>query len=98
MSSSDDFLFPRICLGLPEPVKTAEGVAPTCDEMRKAIYRGMHDSHLIQQCLDTAHHLGMSGEDIYTLLAYHALLQLEETHRQLTLAINLMPVSPKVTK
>ena len=44
---------------------------------------GARDSALIRQCLDTAHYAGMSGEDTYVLLAYQALIQLENTYRQL---------------
>lgn len=96
--NSNDFIWPHLRLGIPNPVETAKGVAPTCDEMRKAIHDSYHDSALIKQCLYTAARTGMSGEDTYVLLAYHALLQLERAHRRLQELNTLLPFTPKVTR
>jgi hypothetical protein len=90
--------WPSFCLGLAEPAKAAKGMAPTVDAMRKAIDAGQRDSHLICQCLGTARYAGMSGEDTYVLLAYQALLLLEQTHQRLASQINLMNVPPRLTK
>ena len=98
MMSSDNDPWPRIYLGLPGPVKTSNGLAPTCAEMRKAMDRGSHESALIRQCLQTARHTGMDGEDTYVLLAYQALLHLEDTHRRYTELYMCTAVPPKVTK
>ena len=96
--TNDNFQWPRIYFGLDEPAKAANGMAPTADEMRKAIDKGSRDSQLIRRCLDTARYAGSSGEDTYVLLAYQALLLLEETHQRCMAQINLMNVPPRLTK
>jgi hypothetical protein len=53
---------------------------PSFDEMRKRIREGARDSSLIHNCMYTADHQGLSGEDRYVLLAYHALIELERQH------------------
>ena len=96
--SNDNDSWLRIRLGLSEPAKAASGVAPTCDEMRKAIYASQRESALIRRCLDTAHYAGMSGEDTYVLLAYHALLQLEDTHQRFMQLWNITAMPTVVPK
>ncbi len=65
--------------------------AQTCDEMRKAIFEGMRESSIIHNAMMAADYNGMSGENRYTLLAYHALIALE-THFQAHLRLtNLLP-------
>lgn len=93
MTTDNDGLWSSIRLGLQEPAKAANGIAPTCNEMRTAIHDGSYDSALIRQCLHTAHYAGMSGEDTYVLLAYQALVQLERTYQQLATLHNLLPVT-----
>ena len=54
--------------------------------MRKAILYGQRDSGLINRCLRIAEANGLSGEETYVVLAYHALCQMEELwQRQLNL-------------
>ena len=70
--------------------------AATCDEMRKAIYEGERDSAVIHNAMYAADINGMSGEDRYVMLAYHALIALE-THFQAHLRLmELMPGPPIV--
>lgn len=69
----------RIQLGLLKPETTEEvKEQATLDGMRRAIEMASRDSVLIRQCLDSARYAGLSGEDKYVLLAYQALLALEE--------------------
>lgn len=96
--SDDNDLWPRMRVGIANPVKTANGKPLTYDEMRKAIHDSSHDSVLIRQCLYTAARTGMSGEDTYVLLAYQSLLQLERAHQQLQELSTLLPVIPKVIR
>jgi hypothetical protein len=49
--------------------------------MRRAILRGAGTSSLIRQCLEMARSRLLSREEIYVLLAYEALLRLEELHQ-----------------
>ena len=46
--------------------------------MREAIQLGARDSGLIHNCLTSAQRAGLSGEDTYVLLAFHALRMLED--------------------
>lgn len=51
----------------------------TGDSPFKGAQRGFSASgSLVRHVLRAANHQGMSGEDVYTMLAYHALIQLEE--------------------
>ncbi len=63
--------------------------AMTCDEMRKAIYEGERDSAVIHNAMYAADINGMSAEDRYVMLAYHALLALE-THFQAHLRLTTL--------
>jgi hypothetical protein len=69
----------RILVGLrkPETAKECEDQA-TIQGKRAAIYRAARESSLISQVLQVAELQGLSGEDRYTLLAYHALQALED--------------------
>lgn len=62
--------------------------------MRQSILRGQRDSHLIRSCLYAAQREGLSGEDTYVLLAYHALLMLEEQFQMNMERAKLTPGSP----
>jgi hypothetical protein len=46
--------------------------------------------------LRTAEHAGYSGEDTMTMLAYHAILQLEQMQDLLTEQVSLTPSPPMV--
>jgi hypothetical protein len=81
----------RITVGLTKPEKEPTDIR----EMRKAIEEASRDSSLIRQAFDTAYYMGLSGEDKYTLLAYHALRQLE-THFQVNMKSLMLSPSPQV--
>ena len=61
-----------------EQLKDAE----TPDEMRAAIFMAARHDPLIRQVMDAADHKGMSGEDRYTVLAYHALKAMMDAHQR----------------
>jgi len=81
-----------------KPPETAEEIKrhATLDGMRKAIELAQRDSQVIRQCLQLARYEGFNGEDTYTLLAYHALRQLEDHWQRMSQLIDLMPVPPIV--
>ena len=94
---STDPMF-RITVGLPKPETAAEVQAhSTFRGMRHAMWNaGMRESALIRQCMETAHVMGLDGEDRYTLLAYHALRQLEDLWIQHRALSDLLPMPPFV--
>ena len=74
----------RIQVGLraPEtPQESAEG--NQIDGMRCRINRAQRDSALIATCFEKAWIMGMSSEETYVTLAYHALIQLEHYAQEL---------------
>lgn len=71
---TDRVAFPEIRLGV---VVDERRPAETVDAMRRAIHEGSYESHLIRNALQVAAAQGMSGEDRYVYLAYHALVALE---------------------
>lgn len=89
--------FPQIRLGVaPDDRRPAE----TVDAMRQAIYEAGQESHLIRNAWQVADAQGMSGEDRYVYLAYHALVALEiyyqrELKRASLGAEPLMVVAPR---
>lgn len=92
-------MFNEIHMGLPRPPLDEQlKIQANPDAMRKAIEHGRLNSALIQSCLTSARYAGLSGEDKYVTLAYHALLALEDAHKQLTKALSCMPVSPIFVK
>lgn len=92
MSSRSEF---HIVLGLEEPQSAAEVTeATTLDGMRRAIYKGSYESSLIRALLDRARYAGLSGEDTYVTLAYHALIALEKEHRAHMRLLSLTPMPP----
>lgn len=85
-------MFPEFHVGLPRPSLDEQlKTQASPDAMRKAIEHGRRDSALIQSCLISAKYAGLSGEDTYVTLAYHALLALEDAHQQLQKTLSLMP-------
>jgi hypothetical protein len=63
----------------PEAPLEAEDV----EAMRRAIEEdSAREGSLASQCLDAARAHGLSGEETYLLLAYQALLRLEETQQR----------------
>jgi hypothetical protein len=63
----------HIRLGIDAPEKELASV----NEMRLAIAEASRDSSLIARCVSHAQYMGLSGEDKYVVLAYHALRELE---------------------
>lgn len=87
-------MFPEMRMGLQakQPDPTAKDWKPlSFDEMRQAILEGRRDSSLIDQCLRQAEYMGLSGEDKYVLLAYSALIALEQQHKIVSRFVNLTP-------
>lgn len=97
MESDNDFLFPRMSMGLRRP-KTKEQIERETEinGMRQSILRAQRDSNLIAGCLHTAQREGLSGEDTYVLLAYNALILLEEQFQMNMRRAELSPLSPFV--
>jgi hypothetical protein len=84
----------RITLGIVKPKEYPKDVR----EMRKAIQDAARDSYLIRNALDSGRYMGLNGEDTYTLLAYHALIELER-HFQVNMDyLNVMPSPPFIVK
>lgn len=81
--------------GLRAP-ETAEEVQrqTTLNGMREAIEKAQWDSPIIRSALQAARYTGLNGEDTYTLLAYHALLSLENHAQRNSELLRLMPVRP----
>lgn len=67
----------KFSLGIPPSTKAAL----TPNEMRLTILDASRDSALIRNSLETGRYNGLSGEDIYVQLAYHALRELERQWR-----------------
>lgn len=68
--------WPRSTLGIPPQERAPKDVR----EMRRIIDRAGRDCVIINRTECTARHLGLSGEDKYTMLAYYALLELHRLH------------------
>jgi hypothetical protein len=79
-------------MGLPKPETDPQDAAA----MRQAIEQGQRDSSLIRNCLMHARYIGMSAEDTYTLLAYHALRSLEDIYQRQIQMLATMPPAPVV--
>lgn len=73
--------FPQMRIGI-EPKEPRNGEIVTCDEMRRRIHEAAHESALILNCLRAADYNGMSAEDRYTMLSYHALVALETYYKR----------------
>jgi hypothetical protein len=90
----------RIIIGIPKP-ETAEETndqLTSVDGMRRAILRAARDSALIRQCLMTAEHAGLKGEDLYAMMAYHALRQLEDLYQRHSDVLDRLPMPPMILK
>ena len=90
----------RLNFGIPKPETAAEtnDQLSTVDGMRRAIMKAAYDSALIRQCLLVADHAGLSGEDRYAMLAYHALRQLEDLYQQHSDVLDRLPMPPMILK
>lgn len=90
----------RLQMGIPKPETAADtnDQLTSVEGMRRAILRASRDSGLIRQCLATAEHAGMRGEDLYTMMAYHALRYLEDLYQQHSDVLDRIPMPPVVLK
>lgn len=70
----------------------------TCEQMRKIIFEQSRDSALIANVMMHADRAGFSGEDRYTILAFHALTQLEHHFQRCMELMRLMPMPPTILK
>ena len=87
----------EIHVGLREP-KLGGYMHLDFNQLRKEILAGQRDSALIRSCMTLADTLGLSAEDRYTYLAYHALVGFERQWQQLRQLWALQPMSPIRTK
>lgn len=77
-------LHSRLALGLPRPESPEDTQdVGTIPGMRRAIERFAKSSQLIAEGLKEAERRRLGREEIYVLLAYRALVQLEDKHRLL---------------
>ena len=77
-------LFSRLMFGLPKPHTPEEARdAASIAGMRRAIETAARNSRLIQECMKVSETQRLAREEIYVLLAYRALVELEETHQAL---------------
>ena len=61
------------------PPKTAEEIkdAETPEGMRRRLQQYAREDPLVRRVLEMARYQGLSGEDTYTILAFHALIDRE---------------------
>lgn len=77
----------QITYGIPQPRDEAR----TTNEMRRAIFDVSNRSAVVRRALIAAQSLGMNGEDTYVLLAYNALLSLEEHAQARVRLLEIVP-------
>ena len=65
----------------------------TPEEMRAELFRLSHYDALVRQTLDFANYSGMSAEDKYTVLAYHAMSQRNQL-QQMMLKYTMLDTKP----
>jgi hypothetical protein len=70
--------------------------ANTAEEMRAEIFRLQYYDHLVKSVMDTANYSGMSAEDRYTMLAYHALKQKNDAQARVLEFACITPMSIKI--
>jgi enoyl-CoA hydratase/carnithine racemase len=83
-------------IGIPKPENAFD--PQTSDGMRRAILRARLDSSLIANVLSGAEYNGLSGEDTYVMLAYHALRMLEDQWQRQLDAMLKSPAPPVIIK
>jgi hypothetical protein len=87
--------FPDIRIGIePKPLRRDE-LPLDATKMRAAISEARHESHIISNIMYMADVQGLSAEDRYTTLAYHALVALQ-TYYARCLEITRLYPSPSV--
>jgi hypothetical protein len=72
--------FREMQVGVKRPETSEQQIEIQADvsAMRRAIMKAQCDSSLVNRCLHVAELQGLSGEEMYVLLAYHALTQLQD--------------------
>lgn len=68
--------------------------ATTPAEMRAAIEDGRYHNAVIHTVLMMAHHHGMTAEDTYSALAYHALQSMIRIQQEYTAVLATIPMPP----
>lgn len=68
--------------------------AGTPQEMRAAIERAYMTNPIVRQVLELGRRQGLSAEDTYSMLAYHALGQLAEANRIMHELASMAPPLP----
>lgn len=74
--------------------------ATTPAEMRAEIFRLQHYDALVRGVMNSANYTGMSAEDRYTVLAYHALKAKADAQAQILMFARVTPrifVQPNLT-
>lgn len=72
-----------IVMAMPMGIENAsDGTVVTPNEMRAAIHKASLHSPLVRNIIGAADRAGATAEDRYTMLAYHALVQLETYYKQ----------------
>jgi hypothetical protein len=66
--------------------------AETPEQMRSELFRLRHYDALVRSVMDAADYSGMSSEDKYTMLAYHAM---KDRNRFQTMLIDDLSISVK---
>ena len=61
------------------------------EQMRAEIYRMRRDNSIVARSLDSADYLGLSSEDRYTILAYHALERCESLTKTIEQYVRITP-------
>jgi hypothetical protein len=87
-STTESMARTTVWLVKPAAPKDRESVA----RMRRAIEEDAPRRSLIKECLKAARAIGLSGEDTYVFLAYHALLQIEEMDQSHIYLSDIAPV------
>jgi hypothetical protein len=84
----------RLRVGI-EPKEPKPGEILDCNAMRRAIDEAKYESALVGNAMRTADFNGLSAEDRYTILAYHALVSLEIYYKQ-ALEISMRYPNPPI--
>ena len=82
MNTHESIGWGRIRIGIEPKKLAADALPPNPTEMRQAIFEAMHESALVKNVMYSADYQGLSAEDRYTALAYHALVALETYYKQ----------------
>jgi hypothetical protein len=82
MTAREPLSWERIRIGIEPKELAKDELPPNPTEMRQAIFEAMHESALVRNVMYSADYQGLSAEDRYTSLAYHALVALETYYKK----------------